>query len=208
MIYDLHIHSKYSYDSILEPKTILKIAKKRKLDGIAITDHNTIKGGMTALQENCNPCLDVIVGAEIKTDIGDVIGLYLEEEIHSRIFYDVVEEIHNQNGVAVLAHPFRNRSNYSQDELNDVDLIEGFNARSPRRANLEAQRMALSAGKMMTAGSDAHNFFEIGRGRTILTRNEDCDLVGRLLSFEGEESHFYLSHISSLVIQKLKTFSV
>lgn len=208
MIYDLHVHSKYSYDSILELKTILKIAKKRKLDGIAITDHNTIKGGVAALQENRNPCLDVIVGAEIKTDIGDVIGLYLEEEIHSRVFHDVVEEIHDQNGIAVLAHPFRNRSNYLQNELHDVDLIEGFNARSSKRANLEAQKLALSAGKMMTAGSDAHNFFEIGRGRTILNRNEDCDLVGRLLSLEGEESHFYLSHISSLVVQKLKTFSV
>ena len=45
---DLHIHSKYSYDGILEPKDIVKIAIKKGLDGIAITDHNTVKGALEA----------------------------------------------------------------------------------------------------------------------------------------------------------------
>jgi len=48
MKYDLHIHSKYSYDGILEPRDIVKIAIKRGLDGIAITDHNTVKGALEA----------------------------------------------------------------------------------------------------------------------------------------------------------------
>ena len=51
MKYDLHIHSKYSYNGILEPKDILKIAIKRGSDGIAITDHNTVKGALEAKNE-------------------------------------------------------------------------------------------------------------------------------------------------------------
>lgn len=102
MKFDLHIHSKYSYDSLLRPGTIIKVAKKKGLDGVAITDHNTIRGGVEVLKVNKDDDFVVIVGSKIKTECGDVIGLFLTDEIRSRVFADVVGEIRSQGGLTVL----------------------------------------------------------------------------------------------------------
>jgi len=84
---DLHIHSKYSYDSLMDPKTILKVAKRVKLDAIAITDHNTIAGAVAA-RKICEKGSITVVGSEISTDSGDVIGIFLNEEIKSRSIHE------------------------------------------------------------------------------------------------------------------------
>ena len=68
MRYDLHVHSKYSYDSFTSPEKIIKVAKKRGLDGVAITAHGTIKGGIEAPKIHKDKDFQVIVGAEIKTE--------------------------------------------------------------------------------------------------------------------------------------------
>ena len=98
---DMHIHTKYSHDSNLEPRKILKIAKKRGIDAVAITDHGTIKGGLAVKKEaiSMNIAVSVIVGAEILTERGEIIGLFLEEEVKSTNFERVVEEIKAQNGL-------------------------------------------------------------------------------------------------------------
>jgi len=204
MMYDLHIHSKYSYDSILEPRTIITVAKKRNLNGIAITDHNTIKGALVAQKENQDQDFDIIVGAEIKTNIGDIVGLHLQEEIKSRNFIETVDEIKRQGGVSVLAHPFRKQTNYTSDEIRRVDLIEAFNARSPRSANIKAKTLATQYKKDVVAGSDAHLSFEIGKGRTTVTSDTGKLINGRLLSIEGMESRYYVTHGTSILIQQLK----
>lgn len=74
MKFDLHVHTKYSKDSLLNPKTVLKIAKKKGLNGIAITDYNTIKGALATQKINDDENFTVIVGSEIKTEYGDTIG--------------------------------------------------------------------------------------------------------------------------------------
>ncbi len=92
MKYDLHIHSKYSSDGVLDPERIVRIAMKRGLNGIAITDHNTIKGGLkTKKYENAD--FTVIVGSEISTERGEIIGLFLEEEVKSTNVQEVITEI-------------------------------------------------------------------------------------------------------------------
>ena len=60
MIYDLHVHSKYSRDSILSPEKIISVAKRKKLDGVAVTDHNTIRGGLAAFKLNKSRDFEVI----------------------------------------------------------------------------------------------------------------------------------------------------
>ena len=77
---DLHIHSKYSSDGVLDPEKIVKIAAKRGLNGVAITDHNTIIGGLKAKNYETED-FKVIVGSEISTERGEIIGLFLKEEI-------------------------------------------------------------------------------------------------------------------------------
>src|SRR5512146_3370953 len=105
MKYDLHVHTAYSIDGSLSPEKVVKIAKSRDLQGVAITDHNTIKGGIEAKRYETDS-FNVIVGSEIKTNRGDLIGLFLTEEVHSRDLQGASSEIRRQGGRAVIPHPF------------------------------------------------------------------------------------------------------
>jgi len=137
LIFDLHIHSKYSGDCTMEPAIILKVAKKKGLDGIAVTDHLTIKGGIETRKLNNDPDFLVIVGSEVETDDkADLIGLFLEEEIESTKTVDVITEIKVQGGLVLWAHPFRFGKNLlSGDVIPQVDLIEGFNSKTSASRN-------------------------------------------------------------------------
>ena len=169
MKYDLHIHSKYSHDSLLDPSKIIRIAIKRGLNGIAVTDHHSIQGGIEAKKANRDPDFEIIVGSEIKTEFGDILGLFLNEDVKSRKCSEVVEEIKDQGGLSVLAHPYR-PYNSPEKIIHQVDYIEGLNARSKPWQNQRAQALASEFNKKVIAGSDAHFAFEIGRGRTV-TKN-------------------------------------
>jgi len=165
---DLHIHSKYSFDSLCEPKKIIRIAEKKNLGGIAITDHNTIRGGMNAATIPSN--VIVIVGCEFSTDKGDIIGLFLNEEINTKYScIEVIEAIKEQGGVSILAHPFKREETSDVTEIfKKIDAVEGFNARTNSEANLKATNMGLEYGLSIVGGSDAHFYFEIGRGVTVI----------------------------------------
>jgi len=168
MLFDLHIHSKYSYDSVSKVDDILKVAKRRGLSGIAITDHESFDGSLEASAKAKHWELLVIPGMEVATEHGDVIGLFLQQKIASRTFLDVVREIKEQNGLVVLPHPFKRTKNIIGMVLQNIDLVEVFNARGEPIGNNHCNRRAYDlAVKMdipMTAGSDAHFLFEIGRG--------------------------------------------
>ncbi len=204
MKFDLHIHSKYSYDSFLSPENIIRIAKKNGLDGVAVTDHNTIKGGIETSKVNKDADFVVIIGSEIKTEYGDVIGLFLNEEIKSRTFAEVVDEIRDQGGFSVLAHPLRKGIIFPDDSLRSVDLIEGFNARSPEGLNKRAAELAKRHRIPVVAGSDAHTAFEVGAGRTVVDGEVRRALESGETVIEGEESSYYLVHGMSVCIEKVK----
>jgi predicted metal-dependent phosphoesterase TrpH len=201
---DLHIHSKYSKDSLLKPETILKVAKKRGLGGIAVTDHNTIKGGLFTQKINDDKNFAVIVGSEIKTEYGDIIGLFLQEEINSRKFEEVVDEIKDQDGLVVLAHPFRKNIVFPSKLFIKIDLIEAFNARSPKNFNEKAFELAKKYQKPIIAGSDSHLAFEIGRGKTITTSNYEKCLISGNTTTDGIESNYHLVHGLSVFIESMK----
>jgi len=176
MKYDLHIHSKYSPDGVLDPKKIVRIAVKRKLDGIAITDHNTIKGGLeTKKYERAD--FQVIVGSEILTERGEVIGLFLTEEIRSTDILDVISEIKDQNGIVIVPHPFDKMRHSAfhpgEKDVKLIDCVEGFNPRCIRRKyNAKAVEFAVKHSLTIVAGSDAHFSNEIGNAG-IVTETED-----------------------------------
>ena len=161
MIGDLHIHSKYSYDSLMEPRKILELCKKREYDVISITDHDSIKGSMEAKKYEKEFGIKVIIGEERLTNVGDITGLNLKEEIKSRDWIEVLEEIKEQGGVTVLPHPFRGHKNI-EDIANKVDLIEIWNSRSKREDNKQASNLAETLKKPSVIGSDAHVYSEIG----------------------------------------------
>jgi len=166
MRYDLHVHSKYSKCSNLNPLVILKTAKRRGLNGIAITDHNTIKGALEVSRLNKDKFFEVIIGEEIDTDKGEVLGLYLKKEIKKGNFYEVVKEIKKQGGIAIIAHPY-SITRTKAKSFEEIDAVEGFNSRNLFKfENLKAQIKAKELGLGVTAGSDSHFKFEIGRAYT------------------------------------------
>ncbi len=175
--YDFHLHSRYSRDGTISPADVMKIAKKRGLNGIAITDHDTIKGSVEAMKNKIDG-LDVICGAEIKTDRGDVIGLFLSEEITARDHLDVIEQIHGQGGVAIVPHPFdsmRGSAFWLKDEdAKTIDAVEVINARCVfSRSNTMANTYADTYHLSKVGGSDAHFGAEIANAGTLVPEGED-----------------------------------
>ena len=204
MIADLHVHTRCSRDSLMDPARVVKVARMRGLAAIAVTDHNTIRGGLLAREANPDEGFEVVVGAEIKTEYGDVLGLFLDREITARRFDDVVSEIRAQGGLAVLAHPYRR---YPSPErlAGRVDLVEGFNSRSRRQANALSMTLGRASGKGTVGGSDAHVYAEIGRGVTVYAGEEiEEALRAGQTAGGGRESNYYVMHGLSCGIERLK----
>ena len=200
---DLHIHTKYSFDSLLEPKTIVKIALKRGLSAIAITDHNTIKGSLVTMREASSvKDLMIIPGVEVKTDMGDVTGLYVQDGIKARDFHRVVDEIRRQDGLVVLPHPYNRHEGVIEELASYVDVVEALNGRSSRVKNAKALRLANDLDKPAIACSDSHFSFEIGRFRTRFhTQPCSSEELRKLIlngkrEFIGKESSFMVHGFS------------
>lgn len=190
---DFHIHSKYSYDSIMEPLKIMKICRKLGFDVISITDHNTIKGSINAKKYEKKIGVKVFIGEEVKTDLGDIIGLNLNEEIKSRSFFEVIEEIKDQGGISIFPHPFRGHKDIEM--ISDkVDLIEAFNSRSNIYENQKSLDLALKFNKPPVAGSDAHVYSEIGN--SIMDFNKIFD------------HHKYIQYTYSKNYQKVMSYII
>ncbi|OPY24279.1 MAG: error-prone DNA polymerase [Methanomethylovorans sp. PtaU1.Bin073] len=197
MKFDMHSHTNYSPRcGFMEPKTLVKIARKRGLDGIAVTDHDTIKGSVKA-REYAEKSLEIIIGSEVMTSRGEVIGLFLSEEIKSTDLIDVVEEIHDQNGVAVVPHPFDTLRKSAlwptEDDVKYLDGVEGFNARNVyQKSNMDAIEFGKKHKLAITAGSDAHFSNEIGNAG-IITDDEDIReaILSRKIEIFGKRSGIY-----------------
>jgi len=171
---DLHIHSKYSFDSFNEPKLIIKMAKKRKLDGIAITDHDSLKGSNEA--KKISKDFLIIEGSEINTVSGEILAYGIQEEIKPKLLIEeTIDRIHEQGGIAVTPHPFdvfRNRLH--KNIVKRVDGIEVINGGCIFNFfNFLAFKKAKNMNLSMTAGSDAHSIREIGSAYTVFESNDD-----------------------------------
>lgn len=171
MTIDFHIHSKFSFDCFLEPAKIIDLARRHRIDGLAITDHDTIAGA--EVFRRLAPDLYIITGQEISTPAGDILGLFLRHAVEEHDDAGrVVDEIRRQGGVAVLAHPFKwPHLVRSVDFLRQFDAIEMFNARNniplPRLENHLASRAVRRFDLAWICGSDTHEGFEMGCGATV-----------------------------------------
>ncbi len=170
---DLHAHTSYSKDSLTPVASLLEAAHAAGLDRIAVTDHNTVKGALAA--KALEPDF-VIVGEEIKTTHGEIIGYYLSEEVPAGLSpQETLRRLRAQGAVITIPHPLDSlrssamrRANVMQ-VIDDVDALEVLNARCVIRSdNTAALELAMEHGKLMTAGSDAHSTAEVGRCRVEL----------------------------------------
>lgn len=173
---DLHLHTTYSGDSLIKPKEALKFAKIKGLDGFAITDHNSLKAYKILIEKNKKDLI-IIPGMEIETNIGEVIALFLREEIktNDNNFFTILDLIKEQDGLVIIPHPFDFlRSNRLKMELltdkiinSYIDGIEIINSRIIfKRSVKKAKGFCKKYNLFETGGSDAHSNNEIGKAYT------------------------------------------
>jgi predicted metal-dependent phosphoesterase TrpH len=184
---DLHCHTYRSDDSATTYKALVGACQRRRIDVIAITDHNRIEG---ALEFHDTAAMRCIVGEEIRTTEGEIIGLFLRQFIPPRLSpEETIHEIKRQGGVVYVPHPFdRVRRSVIKTEALErvaplVDAIEVLNARLHSASqNAEALRFAQERGLLQGAGSDAHTAFEVGRAGVETPDFDDAESFKRALA--------------------------
>jgi predicted metal-dependent phosphoesterase TrpH len=164
---DVHNHTHYSPDSILSPKRFVREVGRRGLDVVAVTDHNTIRGALAVRELAGFP---VIIGEEVRSRDGEILGLFLSEEIPKGLSAgETIARIKDQGGIVGVPHPFDSlRSALREDALlayiDQIDFIEGLNARIVFSShNDKAREFATARNIPVSAGSDAHSPWEVGR---------------------------------------------
>ena len=165
---DLHLHTMWSGDATTTPDELEDAIRASGVDVVCITDHGTTNGAL-ALRDRL-PCR-VIVGEELRTWAGEVIGLFLTERLPFGLKPDeAVAAIHDQGGLVYVPHPFDPvRHCLREDVLDDlvargsVDALEVFNAKvSLAHLNERARTYAEAHGLPAGAGSDAHEPSAVG----------------------------------------------
>jgi len=172
---DLHVHTYYSTDGITTLNEVVHYAKKRGLDAVAITDHDTVGGALELIKQQN---LLILPGVEVSTGRGHLLALNITEPIPPKLdIQETVDKVRELGGIAVVAHPvvvFKPGIGHKISSAFDIDAVEVVNAAafpfflSTRMSRQIALRLMLP----QTAGSDAHYPQEIGNAYTEV----DADL--------------------------------
>lgn len=163
---DLHLHSHYSHDGRSSVEELIERAIECQLDRIALTDHNQIEGAFELAKRAPNLA---IVGEEIKTREGEVIGLFITHRVPPFLAADdAMDLIHDMGGLTYVPHPLdRNRAHFTADRIvalaARIDIIETYNPWCDPASNQAAKQLAEDLGKVTATGSDAHAAHELGR---------------------------------------------
>ena len=195
---DLHNHTCYSADGLMSPAVLLEAARAKGIQCLAVTDHNTVRGALEAvtLAENDITLPRVIPGVELTTDDGEIIGLYVWEDIPSGLsLLESVTRIRGQGGLVYLPHPYAlfRRGAISRGERARAaelsDIIEVVNGRAlgPDAAR-KARRLARKAGRPAGAGSDAHHEAGVGTAYVTVEAYPSRDILVQLVA-EGTIDH-------------------
>ena len=156
---DFHVHSNLSPCSIINPKVLFKIAKKKGLDAIAIVNHNKL-GNFKSNE------VKVINGMEICTSKGEVIGLNIKKPISKGLEpQKTIDEIKKQGGFVIIPHPFDKLRKGVGDEiikLCDYDAVEVNGRCLFKSFNEKAKAFSISNKVPIVGGSDAHFYEELG----------------------------------------------
>jgi predicted metal-dependent phosphoesterase TrpH len=175
---EFHCHTIASGDCLLRPRDLVEACRRKGIDRVIVTDHNTIAGALAA--KAIDPEL-VIVGEEIMTTRGEILAAFVSQEIPKELTpQETIRRLKDQGAFISVSHPFdRWRSGGWQEEdlleiLREVDAIEVFNSRCMRPSfNRAARAFAEQHHVSGTVGSDAHAAFELGRSVMLLEPFDD-----------------------------------
>ena len=178
---EFHIHTSASHDSILTKYFLFLMCKLRKINCLAITDHNEVKNALKYKEYFEKRGITIIVGEEILTNDGEVVGLFLNKRIEPYLsLEETIKEIRKQEGLVYVPHPFDNKRSKTvlseaiiAKNKKNIDFIECHNGRNEKKEYSVIQNdIAEEVGITKIIGSDAHTFYEIGRNYCIVNSIE------------------------------------
>jgi predicted metal-dependent phosphoesterase TrpH len=170
---ETHLHTIYSPDSLTTPEKLLEVCRRKGIDRVIVTDHNSITGALKARELDPKR---VIIGEEIMTTKGELLAFFIQEEIPPFLSpKETIQILREQGAFISVSHPL-DKMRKGAWEMEDlikiaplVDAIETFNARCMFPSyNHAAQAFAKEHKLPGTAGSDAHAPFEIGRANLLI----------------------------------------
>lgn len=170
---EFHCHTIFSKDSLTRPRDLVEACRRKRIDRVVVTDHNSIAGARAA------QALDperVIVGEEIMTTRGEILAAFVSEEIPPELApEETIRRLKDQNAFISVSHPFdtRRKGGWKERDLLEilslVDAIEVYNSRCMLPGfNRLAHKFAEKHNLAGTVGSDAHATFELGRSLMLL----------------------------------------
>lgn len=168
--FDLHLHTTASPDSLLTPAQLLTACRRRRLTGVAVTDHNRTAGALE-LAHQAPPDVQIIVGEEVLTTRGELLGLFLREPVADGLTpEETARAIRAQGGIVGVSHPYDpwrlaldGAALLALWQAGLLDFIEGRNGRTwMSRHNRRAVALGRRLGLPLSAGSDAHSAWEVG----------------------------------------------
>lgn len=176
---ELHLHTRISKDSLVKIEELLERCDRIGIDHVAITDHNQIEN---ALKAKAMAPDRVIVGEEIETTQGELIGYFMTEQVPPGLEpMAAIDRLRKQGALISVAHPLdtTRTQHWDEEELLAiapyVDAIESFNARClTNKPNQAAETFAQKHGLLETVGSDAHSLWEVGRAYLTLPEFDDA----------------------------------
>lgn len=206
---DLHTHSAWSPDGGITKKQYIRMLEKGILDCIAITDHNETRFARALHNELGDK---IIIGEEIKTLEGEIIGLFLTKTIPPGLSAkETVFEIRKDGGLIYIPHPFEKSRESLQEEalqeiIESVDIIEVFNGRGIIRGRFErAIDTATSTMTAMAASSDAHCRRGLGTAYSLVREFPDREtLVNLLKNGEMQKNHAPLYSLLCPGVNRIK----
>lgn len=176
---EFHAHTLWSKDSLTRPHKLIEGCRRKGIDRIVVTDHNTIRGAV-ACQEIASDL--VIIGEEIMTQQGEILAAFVREEVPRGLHaLEVIDRLKDQGAFISVSHPFdvTRSGHWKPADLKMiaplVDAIEIFNARciSPKFNSLAAA-FAAEYELPGTVGSDAHGVIELGAATQTLPEFRDA----------------------------------
>lgn len=197
---DCHVHTVHSGDSVLRVDQLREAVQRAQLDVVCITDHHAVDGAYEALEAQIGA--RVIVGEEIRTPKGELIGLFLTERIPYVLQpREVIELIRKQGGLVYVPHPLDpERLGMRADTIRQlhaeglIDVIESFNAKIEHQLyNEQARELAQELGLPQAAGSDAHDAHGVGAARVVMPDFDGPESFLRALQ-AGHVSGVYAPH--------------
>ena len=179
----MHVHSCYSLDSLITPEELVLYAKKRRLDGVAITDHDRLD---SALKIAAETDFLIIPGIEIASSDGHVVGLNVNERVQEKLSAsETVDKIHDAGGIAVACHPAGLlKGGLGRHVDSRFDAVEVMNSSAIPFGYAVKQSMEIASRleKPRLGGSDAHYAPEIGCAYTIVDAEPRVNDVVKAIS--------------------------